>query len=88
MSLIEEADVFQLFWSTSSMRSTFVRQEWEHALQLRRNDFVRPVYWEDPLPADPALGLPPETLAALHFCRLPHQGRFKIETRVAWAAAA
>ena len=30
--LIDEADVFQLFWSNHSMRSTFVREEWEYAL--------------------------------------------------------
>lgn len=68
--LIEQADVFQLFWSTRSMHSKFVRQEWEHALSLRRERFVRPTYWEDPLPTDPILGLPPEELVRLHFQRL------------------
>ena len=32
--LIEEADVFQLFWSSNSMRSPYCREEWEHALAL------------------------------------------------------
>ena len=32
LGLIEKADIFQLFWSTNSMRSCFVRREWEHAL--------------------------------------------------------
>ncbi len=68
--LIEEADVFQLFWSHNSMRSEFVRREWEHALALERPRFVRPLFWEDPRPADPQLGLPPAQLARLHFWRL------------------
>lgn len=67
--LIEKADVFQLFWSWNSMASEFVRQEWEYALALRRNHFVRPVYWEEPLPAKE--GLPPVTLRQLHFQRIP-----------------
>lgn len=63
--LIEEAQVFQLFWSRNSMQSKFVRQEWEHALSLRRPNFVRPVYWEDPFPKDEEV--PPENLATIHF---------------------
>ncbi len=65
--MIREADIFQLFWSSNSMRSAFVRQEWEHALALNRQNFVRPVYWEEPMPQDSALGLPPEPLRQLHF---------------------
>ncbi len=68
--LIERADVFQLFWSQNSMRSPFVRQEWEYALALGRDDFVRPVYWDNKLPEDKAVGLPPEALRALHFSKL------------------
>ena len=67
--LIEEADVFQLFWSSNSMRSPYCREEWEHALALRRPLFVRPVYWEDPMPQDPTLGLPPVALRDLHFIK-------------------
>ena len=72
--LIREADVFQLFWSTNAMRSRFVRQEWEYALALGRPYFVRPVYWEEPMPSDPAEKLPPEALLRLHFQRLPSAG--------------
>ncbi len=68
--MIREADVFQLFWSRNSMGSANVRQEWEYALSLNRPNFVRPTYWEFPMPRDPANGLPPPTLSALHFQRL------------------
>ncbi len=67
--LIEQADVFQLFWSSNSMRSPYCQQEWEHALALGRPLFVRPVYWEDPMPQDPAKGLPPVALSELHFVK-------------------
>jgi len=67
MGLIREANVFQLFWSTNSMRSTFVEQEWRYALSLQRQGFVRPTYWEVPLPADPVRHLPPKELEELHF---------------------
>lgn len=69
--LIADADVFQLFWSRNSMTSPFVREEWEYALGLGRDDFIRPIYWEQPMPADPARGLPPEALRQLHFSQLP-----------------
>ncbi len=68
--MITDADVFQLFWSHDAMRSPYVRAEWEHAVGLRRRHFVRPVYWQDPLPSDRSLGLPPPSLAQLHFGRL------------------
>ena len=55
LELIDQADVFQLFWSTAAMRSAHVRCEWEHALSLGRSAFVRPTYWEDPLPASEEL---------------------------------
>jgi hypothetical protein len=70
LELIGEADVFQLFWSSNSMRSPFCRQEWERALALRRSSFIRPLYWEDPFPEDSALGLPPKDLRDLHFARV------------------
>ena len=69
MQLIAEADVFQLFWSSNSMRSPFVRQEWEYALSLRRPNFIRPVYWEPTFPSAPP-DLPPPNLAAIHFQQL------------------
>jgi hypothetical protein len=68
-SMISEADVFQLFWSTNSMASDFVRQEWEYALGLNRPSFVRPVYWEEPMPERSEKGLPPDALRRLQFYR-------------------
>jgi hypothetical protein len=67
LEMIQEADIFQLFWSSNSMRSKFCRDEWEYALSLGRPSFVRPVYWESPLPEDLVLGLPPPSLRALQF---------------------
>jgi hypothetical protein len=70
---IERADIFQLFWSTNSMRSENVRLEWEYALNLRRPGFIRPTYWENPLPQSPAENLPPPELTDLHFQHVrPH----------------
>ena len=68
LQMIDQADAFQLFWSHNSMRSPYVRQEYEHALSLGRPSFVRPTYWEDPMPT--AEGLPPESLRRLHFQKL------------------
>jgi hypothetical protein len=68
--LIAEADVFQLFWSSNSMRSPYCREEWEHALSLRRPLFIRPFYWEDPRPEDRTRGLPPDALDALEFIKV------------------
>jgi serine/threonine protein kinase len=68
--LILEADVFQLLWSTSAISSELMRQEWEYALSLRRPGFVRPTYWEDPLPSSPQHHLPPEELTRLGFQRI------------------
>ncbi len=65
--MIDDANVFQLFWSNNSIESDFVRQEWQHALGLKRQEFIRPVYWEEPMPQRPEKGLPPAELAALHF---------------------
>lgn len=68
--MIQDASIFQLFWSSNSMISDYVKQEWEYALGLRRgNKFIRPVYWEEPLPKkDP--DLPPKALSELHFYKL------------------
>jgi len=71
--LIDRADIFQLFWSRNAMYSPYVRQEWEYALQLGREGFVRPVYWEEPLPADPQQDLPTSELRRLHFSRVRAQ---------------
>ncbi len=67
--MIREASVFQLFWSSNSMISPFVKQEWEYALGLNREKFIRPVYWEEPLPSK-APELPPRALSELHFHKL------------------
>jgi hypothetical protein len=57
--LIEEADAFQLFWSHSAARSENVTEEWRTAVQLiedkkKAGTFIRPVYWEQPMPPAPA----------------------------------
>jgi hypothetical protein len=67
MEMIREAQAFQLFWSTNSMHSKFVRQEYEYALGLHRKDFILPVFWETPFPENPEDGLPPDELRRLHF---------------------
>jgi hypothetical protein len=51
------------------MRSEYVRREWEYALALRREGFIRPTYWEDPMPQDG--DLPPRALLKLQFAQLP-----------------
>lgn len=67
LEMIDEADIFQLFWSTAASKSKYVQQEWEYALERMKREgipsFVRPVYWENPMPA------PPEALGHLHFHR-------------------
>ena len=70
--MIDAATIFQLFWSSNSMTSSFVRQEWEYALSLNRANFIRPIYWEEPLPEMRAQGLPPAALKRLQFHRLIH----------------
>lgn len=60
---IEKADVFQLCWSSNASASTYVEQEWRHALGQKRELFIRPMYWEMPRPE-----IPPE-LSKLHFAR-------------------
>jgi len=62
MRMIERADIFQLFWSENSSQSEYCRQEWQHALGLKRGEgFIRPVYWKEPIPD------PPDELSNLHF---------------------
>ncbi len=66
---IAEADVFQLFWSSHSMSSPSCRRQWETALTVPKDEFIRPLYWEDPFPR--ADGLPPDDLGRLRFVRVP-----------------
>jgi hypothetical protein len=61
MNLIDRASIFQLFWSQNSSQSKYCRQEWEHALKKNQDGFIRPVYWETPLPP------PPDELSKYHF---------------------
>lgn len=62
MHMIERADIFQLFWSENAKKSEYVQQEWQHALQCKKEGgFIRPVYWEKPIPE------PPSELADIHF---------------------
>jgi TIR domain len=78
--LIEDADSFQLFWSHNSMHSQHCRDEWEYALALPKPaGFVVPVYWEEPRPEDPGQGLPPATLDALHFAKVPDADPYEAE---------
>lgn len=58
---IDAADIFQLCWSSAAKGSIHVEQEWRHALDLERSHFIRPVYWEQPLPE------PPQELGSFHF---------------------
>jgi hypothetical protein len=65
-SLISQSDIFQLYWSGSSAQSSEVENEWRFAASLgdRPGRFIRPMFWETPMPA------PPEELSHLHFSRI------------------
>jgi hypothetical protein len=63
LRMIEQADIFQLFWSETAAGSKYVRQEWEHALKHQRQ--IRPVYWNKPIPKVP------DELRSLHFAYMP-----------------
>jgi hypothetical protein len=65
--LIDRADLFQLYWSNASCQSPYVEDEWRHALSRvgqKSKDFIRPLYWERPLPP------PPNELGHIHFAPL------------------
>jgi hypothetical protein len=71
MHMIDNADIFQLFWSENSSKSVYVQQEWEYALKQRvtkGDDFIRPVYWKNPLVP------PPSELAEINFTYVPLAG--------------
>ncbi len=60
LQLIEQADVFQLFWSHDAAESDEVREEWQYALARQRRGgqqadslFIRAVYWQQPIPPLP-----------------------------------
>ena len=67
LSMIERADIFQLFWSRNAAKSKYVEDEWRYALQLSREPsrFIRPVYWTEPMPS------PPPELGHLSFAFVP-----------------
>ena len=67
LSMIERADIFQLFWSRNAVRSKYVEDEWRYALRLSREPsrFIRPVYWTEPMPP------PPPELGHLSFAFVP-----------------
>jgi hypothetical protein len=58
---IDEADIFQLCWSHAAKQSPYVEREWRHATTRTSDSFIRPIYWEKPMPA------PPDELHTLHF---------------------
>jgi uncharacterized protein YjbI with pentapeptide repeats len=64
LGMIEKADIFQLCWSNNAKASHYVEQEWRHAFSLGRPYFIRPVYWEQPMPP------PPPELSDIHFAYL------------------
>ena len=37
---IEEADIFQLCWSSAAKQSEYVEREWQHALELKRDSLI------------------------------------------------
>lgn len=65
--LIEQSDIFVLFWSTSAMQSAGVAAEYKYALKFveqKGEHFFRPCYWETPMPPLP------EELKKFHFHKL------------------
>jgi hypothetical protein len=77
--LINEADIFQLFWSENSSKSEHVKREWTYALahchgkgsgEAPGAGFIRPTCWKRPFPD------PPRELAHLHFKYLPELAQF------------
>lgn len=61
---IRVSDSFQLLWSTAARRSSNVRKELKFAIENREAGFVKPVYWEVPMPP------PPRPLRGIHFARI------------------
>ena len=65
---INQSNIFQLCWSESAKRSRYVEEEWRYAFGLRRSGFIRPMYWEIPMPT------PPVELSDIHFAYIRMQG--------------
>ena len=83
LEMIKQADVFQLFWSWNALSSPLVREEWRQALALNRPHFVRPVYWEEPLPEQ--AGLPHRAPASPLSARISANRAVTVGVRVAIA---
>lgn len=70
LKFINNADVFQLFWSENASQSKHVQAEWTRALKVRKKrlnpHFVRPVYWTEEVTPQP-----PAELKEIHFSRPP-----------------
>jgi|GEM_PF-5644586 len=69
---IDDADIFQLFWSQNTADSENCRDEWEYALLHKCPDdrcvhFIRPVYWQKPLVS------PPQELGHINFRYVPFE---------------
>jgi hypothetical protein len=65
--MIEDATIFQMFWSPPYSLSQHCKREWEYAVNLnhKAGHFIRPVYWLQPMPD------PPTPLQHLHFAYQP-----------------
>lgn len=61
LAKISDANIFQLCWSEAAKQSQYVEEEWRYALSLRRRNFIRPMYWQIPMPA------PPRELSKIQF---------------------
>ncbi len=59
--MIDNATIFQLFWSENSKKSKYCKQEWKHALKRNTEGFIRPMYWQKPI------AKPPRELSKYHF---------------------
>ncbi|MGB1285921.1 MAG: toll/interleukin-1 receptor domain-containing protein [Aggregatilineales bacterium] len=69
---IDDADIFQLFWSAHSAASQYCAYEWGYALtqkcpENRCVGFIRPVFWDEDRPS------PPDELKHLNFTFVPFE---------------
>jgi TIR domain len=69
LAKIRDANIFQLCWSSAAQQSKYVGQEWQYAPSLQRQRFIRPMYWQKPMP------VPPAELSQLHFTYIEMEGR-------------
>jgi len=85
LDMIENADVFQLFWSDASCTSPYVEQEWRHALELAAHKgpgFIRPIYFQRPMPSVPS------AMSHIHFAPADHLAKHAEPTDIVAAAPA